>query len=158
MILKYEYNRLLLIPEDARDWGYVQQALGLLSPGDTCIAMRISDTDEHDGAIRLEPAPPPRQADLTLRSHIDELELGVRAANGLHGANVRSIYEVIAMGPEGVLKIRHLGRRSYADIAEALLACGHPFGEKLPSDLAKDAAERLMPGSGGYVSAKEPKR
>lgn len=52
---------------------------------------------------------------------IELLDLSVRSFNCLHRAGVNTVGEIIALGPEKLMRVRNLGKKSYEEIVEKLV-------------------------------------
>ncbi|MCS7082427.1 MAG: DNA-directed RNA polymerase subunit alpha [Bacteroidetes bacterium] len=63
-----------------------------------------------------------------LRMSVDELELSVRAQNCLKAANIRTIADLVQYDEKRMLSFRNFGKKSLAEIVEALRERGLSFG------------------------------
>lgn len=72
----------------------------------------------------------PRQTIDPAAIKLDDLELSVRTSNCLKRFGVTTLADLITFTPKDVLKINHLGRRSFNEITEVL----DNFGLKLASE------------------------
>jgi DNA-directed RNA polymerase subunit alpha len=63
-----------------------------------------------------------------LKMSVDELELSVRAQNCLKAANIRTIADLVQYDEKRMLQFRNFGKKSLAEIAEALRERGLHLG------------------------------
>jgi DNA-directed RNA polymerase subunit alpha len=91
-----------------------------------------------------------RELNEDLCRSVAELELSVRASNGLKAANIRTIADLVQKTESELLKTRNLGKTSLNEIKTILNAIGLSFG----MHLAPDEFERLR---SHYEGAIEPK-
>jgi DNA-directed RNA polymerase subunit alpha len=90
-----------------------------------------------------------RELNEDLCRSVAELELSVRASNGLKAANIRTIADLVQKTESELLKTRNLGKTSLNEIKTILNAIGLSFG----MHLAPDEFERLR---SHYEGAIEP--
>jgi len=63
-----------------------------------------------------------------LDTHVSELELSVRSANCLKGAEIETIRELVIYNEAEILKLKNFGRKSLTEIGEILKSMGLYFG------------------------------
>jgi DNA-directed RNA polymerase subunit alpha len=83
-----------------------------------------------------------RQAELyrpLLSRSVDEMELSVRAANILQGAEIKTIGQLVEVSPRRLMLLPHCGRHVVADI--------HTELGRLGLKLADDPPKRPKPGA-----------
>jgi DNA-directed RNA polymerase subunit alpha len=68
-----------------------------------------------------------------LALNIDEIELSVRSANCLKGANINTIAELVLMPESEMLKFRNFGKKSLSELRDKLAE----LGLSLPMDLTR---------------------
>lgn len=74
---------------------------------------------------------------------VDELELSVRSANCLRGANIRTLGELVLRTEANMLKTRNFGKKSLTEIGEKLAEYGLSLGMKEVEPLVEEIrAER----------------
>ena len=78
-----------------------------------------------------DPPPPAPARDATLDRSLDELELSMRTANALMGANLRSLRELVQRTEGELLKLPGFGRQSLREVKEVLAELGVSLGMKL---------------------------
>lgn len=100
------------------------------------IAQHHEDLAHEFAALALElgaalsSIPRPRQTIDPASIKLDDLELSVRTSNCLKRFGVTTLADLIRFTPKDVLKINHLGRRSFNEITEVL----DNFGLKLADE------------------------
>lgn len=77
-----------------------------------------------------------------LLKSIDELELSVRSHNNLLNAGITTIGELVQKSEVDVLRIKHMGHRSLAEISKELSNHGLSFNMKLDKETT-DAITRM---------------
>lgn len=63
-----------------------------------------------------------------LDTHVSELELSVRSANCLKGAEIETIRELVVYNEAEILKLKNFGRKSLTEIGDILKSMGLFFG------------------------------
>ena len=71
------------------------------------------------------------------KKHIDNLELSVRAYNGLKNARIYSIEDIVQNTEADLLKLKNFGRKSLKEIKEVLGEMGLSLGMELPEKKGK---------------------
>jgi len=78
-----------------------------------------------------------------LLTKIDDLDLSARSFNSLDRAGIKYLGELVLMDEEEVKNIKNLGKKSFEEISEKLVALGYPLKENLSDEIAKALKEKL---------------
>lgn len=104
-------------------------------------SFRIFTTYEEEAPAEEAPAEAPTSEEEQLRrllsQPVDDLELSVRSANCLRGANIRTIGELVVRTDQELLKFRNFGKKSLEEIKEKLAKYGLTLGMKEYADLIR---------------------
>ncbi|GIV55484.1 MAG: DNA-directed RNA polymerase subunit alpha [Candidatus Kapaibacterium sp.] len=73
-----------------------------------------------------------------LQTPVEELELSVRAHNCLRAANIKTVADLVSKREQELLKYRNFGRKSLAEVAEAIQNLGLSFGMDVDKYLKED--------------------
>ena len=78
-----------------------------------------------------------------LRMKVVDLPLQVRTMNVLHGNNIRTVYDIIKAGKNGILKMHNGGQKSKEDVWNFLAEVGLTWDINPDEILELDAARQL---------------
>jgi DNA-directed RNA polymerase alpha subunit len=85
----------------------------------------------------LEARMPPKESDMSqddfavhklLKTNINDLDLSVRAVNGLRNAEIMTLADLVRYKKEDLLKLRHCGEKTLREIEETVYSRGLKFG------------------------------
>ncbi|MBI5237061.1 MAG: DNA-directed RNA polymerase subunit alpha [Deltaproteobacteria bacterium] len=113
------------------------------------LSVFITFEEEDAGVMALERSDAKPRFNENLYKTVDELELSVRSANCLKGADIKYIGEMVQKTEQEMLKTKNFGRKSLNEIKEILKGMGLDFGMKLDGFPSKKDLE------GVHVEGKE---
>lgn len=99
------------------------------------LSIFVAMDEEPEDAAALPEGLDPALQDLLSRS-VADLELSVRSANCLQGAQIRTIGELVQKRETEMLQFRNFGRKSLDEIKEVLESMGLSFGMALDASVA----------------------